>query len=79
MKPLEWRESEHVVGKMLVAEPGPQSRCYVWYSERNDAWCWEVESFWSEIDYAPTEEEAKKAAESYFRGIIQMFLGDGAK
>jgi len=79
MKPLEWRESEHVVGKMLVAEPGPQSRCYVWYSDREEAWCWEVESFMSQIDYAPTEEEAKKAVERYFWGIIQMLCGDGAK
>lgn len=78
MKPLEWRESEHVVGRMLVAERG-EARCFVWYSERNEAWLWEVEAFHVEIGYAPTEEEAKKEAAGYLRGIIQMLCGDGAK
>ncbi len=79
MRPLEWRESTRNGGRMLVAERGPWMKCFVWRSEDCDAWAWEVEFGSIVIDYAPTEEDAKKAAESYLRGFIQALLGDGAK
>ena len=33
----------------------------------------------SVIDFAPTEEEAKKDAEDYLRSVIQALLGDGVE
>jgi hypothetical protein len=84
MKPLEWRESKRPrIGRMLVADRGPWARAFVWLSKDKDEWVWEIDIGGphgsSVIDYAPTEEEAKKAAERYFWGIIQMLCGDGAK
>lgn len=84
MKPLEWRESKRPrIGRMLVADRGPWARAFVWLSTDKDEWVWEIDIGGPHgstvIDYAPTEEEAKKAAEVYLRGIIQMLCGDGAK
>jgi len=84
VKPLEWHESQRVrIGRMLVAGRGPWARAFVWLSVDKDEWVWEIDFGGPHgstvIDYAPTEEEAKKAAEDYLRGIIQALLGDGAK
>lgn len=84
MKPLEWRESQRVrIGRMLVADRGPWARAFVWLSVDKDEWVWEIDIGGPHgstvIDYAPTEEQAKKDAEDYLRGVIQALLGDGAK
>lgn len=84
MRPLEWRESQRPrIGRMLVADRGPWAQAFVWLSVNCDEWAWEIDIGGPHgstvIDYAPTEDEAKKAAESYLRGIVQSLLGDGAK
>lgn len=84
MKPLEWKETKHLrVGRMVIASRDPWVRVFVWLSEDKDEWVWELDFGGPHgstvIDYAPTEEEAKKDAEQYLRGVIQMLSGDGAK
>jgi len=79
MKPLEWQQSKRRgIGRMLVAQRG-DAKCFVWYSDAREKWAWEVEWGPVVIDFAPTEEEAKKEAAGYLRGIIQILCGDGAK
>jgi hypothetical protein len=88
VKPLEWRESQRVkdldgdgcdIGRMLVAGRGPWARAFVWLSVDKDEWVWEIDFGGPHgstvIDFAPTEEEAKKAAEDCVASIANELLG----